>query len=943
MGSGPLIRVGRVLRGLGALTLLAGLVAGVPWALWHFVGWPLPHHAPTVAEVGRALNHQGIPAQALVDALAVAVWLTWVVLVGSIAAEIPPALSGRRAARLPIAGAFQPLTGRLVAAVVVACLALAPRAGHPSASEPSSGAMTSAALHRPVAALVLTGLDHTGANQAVPGTPTPTTTLASVTPSSATPAATPPQNDPVRTYVVQRGDTLWGIAERELGDPLQWQAIYQLNEGRPQPGGVTLTDPHWIDPGWTLLLPAPATPPATPTPTAPASVPPGPSPPTSPAPDSPPTTAMPPPTTTPATPAPATPGPATSVPHTNGATSDGGAHDGFPVRLPSGSVIAGSFAAGVLSAVAAGRLRRRRAYRPSPPRPGVRLAELGHPAGLHDLLVTVGARRRDRDDDLSCAAVADRTPLGVVPDDEAIARPDLIEVGHRGDEAVSLALGDWPGLRLSGPGAEPALRAWLATLVTRDGPYAAEILVAGDALFERLLPDVCLPSVHRLETVDSVLTWLESAAVRRARRLDEAQAPDAHAYRRQCPADPFPLLLALVDAVPDGVQARWSAAMTTAQRVGVAAVVLADRSGDAVPAGPGGPRLVVADDGVVEQASLALLADALVGASLFQLDRATAADLLAPVAAVHNDIDPEPSPDTDAEPANTGGDAPGVPRALPPEPDGVEAFSDLAAGAFGRREPAPIRVRLFGPAYVEAFGEEVKSGLRASAYGLLAWYAWHPDGASIEAAADANWPDTSARRGRERFWTALGNLRSRLRGPGNDGVEILVKAGDSYRPDPAVLDVDLWDFEAAIADATRAADPAQTAAALRVAIDAYGGDFCPALDAIWVEPVREDLHRRALDAHLRLAELYADDQPEAALGVLERAVVVDPICEEAYRRLVILQAKLDRRDAAQRTWRLLQGRLAELDLEPEEATEQLVHELFPPRPTTTRRLPSTRR
>jgi DNA-binding SARP family transcriptional activator len=58
-----------------------------------------------------------------------------------------------------------------------------------------------------------------------------------------------------RTYVVQRGDTLWGIAERQLGDPLDWSEIYQLNEGRAQPDGRALTDPHWIYPGWTLVLP----------------------------------------------------------------------------------------------------------------------------------------------------------------------------------------------------------------------------------------------------------------------------------------------------------------------------------------------------------------------------------------------------------------------------------------------------------------------------------------------------------------------------------------------------------------------------------------------------------------------------------------------------------------------------------------------------------------
>jgi DNA-binding SARP family transcriptional activator len=157
-----------------------------------------------------------------------------------------------------------------------------------------------------------------------------------------------------------------------------------------------------------------------------------------------------------------------------------------------------------------------------------------------------------------------------------------------------------------------------------------------------------------------------------------------------------------------------------------------------------------------------------------------------------------------------------------------------------------------------------------------------------------------------------------------------------------VVEVDLWRFETALADAAHAAAPAQVADALQHATCAYSGDFCPSLDAVWVEPVREDLHRRALDAHLRLAELYAEGQPERAIAVLERTIELDPICEDAYRRLITFQAHLDRRDAAQRTWRLLQGRLAELDLDPEEATEHLVHELFTPRPATIRRLPTAR-
>jgi DNA-binding SARP family transcriptional activator len=203
------------------------------------------------------------------------------------------------------------------------------------------------------------------------------------------------------------------------------------------------------------------------------------------------------------------------------------------------------------------------------------------------------------------------------------------------------------------------------------------------------------------------------------------------------------------------------------------------------------------------------------------------------------------------------------------------------------------------------------------------------------------WPDADARRGRERFWTALGNLRSRLHGPGPDGVEILTKSSECYRPDPVVLDVDLWRFEVALADAARAGAARETIDALERAVDTCRGDLCSGIDALWVEPVREDLHRRALDAHLRLAELYADDQPDRAVGVLEVTIPLDSICEDAYRRLIALQAHLGRRDAAKRTWALLQGRLAELDLEAEESTERLVHQvLTASKPTTIRHLPA---
>ena len=91
------------------------------------------------------------------------------------------------------------------------------------------------------------------------------------TPQTATPAATPSRQRSTGypVYVVQpprhgQHETLWSIAEQHLGDPLRWHEIAALNLGRTQPDGRRMTDPHWIRPGWELLLPADAVVPSPP-------------------------------------------------------------------------------------------------------------------------------------------------------------------------------------------------------------------------------------------------------------------------------------------------------------------------------------------------------------------------------------------------------------------------------------------------------------------------------------------------------------------------------------------------------------------------------------------------------------------------------------------------------------------------------------------------------
>ena len=958
-------RLAHLAKGIGALVLLAALVAGIPLALWHYIGWPLPHHLPSVAQVGHALDSHGIAARTLVDVLAVVVWVTWAVLVASVAAEIPAALAGRRAPRLPLAGAFQPLTGRLVAAVVVAALGLAPRPAHSQLTGlPGTGLV---ALRRPVAALVLTGNSRPASPHAPPTSPPGADTSPTGAPVALAPAAgpagpAPPASpgtqvaDQVRTYVVQRGDTLWGIAERELADPLCWSEIYALNEGRPQPGGVTLTDPHWIDPGWTLLLPAstPAgTPPATPTPTpptgnatAPTS---GPSRPgTSPVAPGPPAPASSAPS---AAPAPRHPEPAVAG-RGNGTETVHADPVGAPVQLPSGSVVAGSFAAGVASAVALGRLRRRHAYRYHPPEPG---RDLTPPPLRPTLAHLIRAAHGDDEGDapLATSVREDRDAAGTAPaasngaagstphaggpgfnldDAERSQDPGHLDVGILDGRSVACDITDLSGVALCGPVADDVARALLCSLVVRAGPGAAEVLLA-DGLAGRLLPGLDpLPAIRRVATPEDLARAVEAERIARTRRLEAASAPDVKWFRVEHPENPLPLLLVLADTPNDASAGRWAALGASAPRLGVAVIFLAD-----TPAATG--HLVLDDTRTVTKAEPAGLADRLRGAELFGLRAEEAAELLgalADTAAAGSDSDSEEAGVAEHGSAGDrgvgdGGDGDhGGGHGAVPSPHGSDLVwpEPAADDHTGKQATIPIRVEVLGAMQITAFGQPVATGIRSRAKALLAWYLCRPEGASAEQAVDALWPDTPPKAVLRQFWRALGDLRAGLRGPGGETPEVLEKTGERYRPAPGEIACDLWELQAALGAAARAEDGDTARQALCRAVEVYRGDLLDGTEDQWVEPVRQDLHRRALDAHLRLAELEeAAGRPDAAVATLERAVELDRYAEEPYRRLMTLQAARGRLDAVGSTWRQLNLRLAELDLDVEPASARLYRTL----------------
>ena len=66
--------------------------------------------------------------------------------------------------------------------------------------------------------------------------------------------------DQSAVHVVERGESLWSIAEDHLDDGARWPEIYEANQGRSFDDGRQLVDPDLIQPRWQLDLPVPVDP-----------------------------------------------------------------------------------------------------------------------------------------------------------------------------------------------------------------------------------------------------------------------------------------------------------------------------------------------------------------------------------------------------------------------------------------------------------------------------------------------------------------------------------------------------------------------------------------------------------------------------------------------------------------------------------------------------------
>lgn len=977
--------VGRVVRGLLAFVVLLALVAGLPWALVHFVGWPLPDHVPTWDEIQATLLNP-MSDQFLLDVLAVLCWIVWFFFAVDV---LRCTIDAARGITWPQVRPPGPLHGLAAALIGTIVLTLLGNRTPYTAPATATAALTSDLAPVAVVAPLIPGpAVHTVAQHAAVAQQTTTLVI-----DRAAPAPTGMVQVTEEVRLPQDGiyDSLWRVAERIYGPGAgsRWPELFQLNRGVEQPDGRALTHPNLVRPGWKIIAYIPAPPVERPPDDQQPPVPPQ----------------QPPKTTAPTTPPSTQPAPSTQSPAET-EHSDEHADDAAPgLDLVTGAFVSLALASVIAAAVVSARMWRRRRYRigsgdradlQRPIAPVVRALRTAHDEDDSD---------QQSVDDVEFVELAPAAPRihittagDIEPDEEPVPVP--ARVGVRGGREIALNLASTRGLGLAGPGATAAARALLLHLLAehQHGATIRVIVPAADLHLVFGGTDIeTLPStVLVVESLDAALDEMEAALLTRTRHTIEETEP----Y-------PAAASLVLLGSPAPHAERRLQAVLDNGSTLGLAGVLL----GQWRP----GATVRVRHDGTVSATSPGL-GDALTGTRLFGLPAADATELLtvlrdaegptglpapdpAPLAVddeedgplvddrqddhdvaqpppvpehrtveemtqlestrppkpddsqqaaaapslqlldVHPEpVDTQPTTETPIPPADvTENDRHAAAGAANADPDNVEPVDGPpprspeppdraeAAKAVPRR---PLALRALGRVELvlhQDGGERDLGGVLTPKHReVLAYLSVHPQGVRREALNDAIWPDSRPPRPFNSLHNALSLLRRALDNATDGAISDLILNDDGrYHLDTELVTTDYQRLQHALQIPRSAGGDGEALAPLREAVALYRGDLAEDLTAPWVEPFRESIRRDILDALGVLIRAHGERDPEAMLVLLERTRKLDRYNEGVYRDIIRTQARLGQYDAIPRTLAVLATTLDDIGQEPSSETRNL--------------------
>jgi DNA-binding SARP family transcriptional activator len=926
--------VSRLLR----LAALAGMLAGVPYGLVTQIGWPLPETLPTGIEDVQGWLTTPVTDQMVINLLALAMWTLWVTFTASAAGEVIGALRGVCVPRLGGLAPMQHLAAWLLSGLTAGVLATAGLSPAATVSPADPAPVVQAEGGAPPA------------TAAAGGSASGTSTVTAAGPANPHNAvrwhrlatgSTPEQ----LIHEVARGDWMWHIAGRYLGDEHRYPEIAALNPELAQrrPGF-----PDHIQPGDRLLLPAdarddgqrrhatgdtitvaassdPDTEPDDPGPPEP------PTPPTASAEPAPPKAEQPDPTPSPHTgrgqeptderqqPSATAPTPATPTETLPAGGGEDGpdepaeqpepSEDPEGVALPSGAWISAGLAALIATVAGVLRLHQRRHHRirtrPIPTEPAATSTPV--PASLAEA-ETTGAHLLTFDTDhhtlpgVHPAPPAGRAPIAITTDR---AQVDLLALPG-------------PIVALDGEGSAGALRAVLAsalaTGVSQHTGVQPPVVIPHDLLVS-LLPDGTAPAGldpdgkafdgERLIVADdaaSAVTRFEEEMVHRRRILDEA---DAESVTQLCQADEqpehLPPHLLVVGAAGRHLPRVWAVA-THRDVLDLHTVVLGHVEGTT--------NYQVEADGTLSNHPPVTTRDGAVVERLSTLTGTDLADVL------HMLRQATPRTEAGTEPDD-------------PFPEPAEQFVPAAIPALSGGQAPPVKLHVLGPVRLETAAGPVTEGIRTGSLAVLALLAAHPEGRSMDEIVLTLDPATDDRpAARNRVRTDISALRTALRAATGLGRQFRFIIYDDrtrrYAIEADLVDVDLWRMLTAIQAANRTDDEKQALAALRQAASRYGGEFAADLEQAWTIGYATTTRNQVVSAWARIAEITEADQPDQAVAALEQAIDIDPVNEELYQRLMRIHGRQGDADAVRATLRKLSNRLADIgDSEPSQATQRV--------------------
>jgi DNA-binding SARP family transcriptional activator/class 3 adenylate cyclase len=260
--------------------------------------------------------------------------------------------------------------------------------------------------------------------------------------------------------------------------------------------------------------------------------------------------------------------------------------------------------------------------------------------------------------------------------------------------------------------------------------------------------------------------------------------------------------------------------------------------------------------------------------------------------------------------------APDLPAEFPPlrsppppppaqvDPSTERATHDAILAAVTTAVPMQptLRLQLFGGFTLSRDGAPlVLSSPRLQA--LIAYLSLHQGEAQPRRRlAFLLWPDSTESQAHTNLRTLLHRLQSAL----PDLTPLLqIDAQSVMLASNLALNLDVASFEAALREAAdNASSNLETAApALERAVACYTGDLLPDCYDEWVQPVREQLRERLIEALARLVALYErGDELATAITHARRLASLDPLNEIAALQLVQLLERSGDRAGALRTY-----------------------------------------